>query len=201
MYRQSADPDPTERPPSELLVVLGGQDRRSGAVMLFQLFTLPALAGVILSVVVTPTAGLVGLLGTAALTVWWYRRRARGERLVLSVVSGELVARAGSRELARVSLRQLEDVALDIKTIRPVEEGGSAIPAVRFIDSKVGPEVDLGRLVLVSEGRTVRLHEAHVAHMTATEWLGKIRVFLRKHGWVPQDEAGVESAPSSSGDA
>ena len=198
MYRQSADPDPSERPPSELLVVLGGPDRRSGVVLLFQLFTLPALTAVILSIVATPTAGLVGLVGAAALTVWWHRRRARGERLVLSVVSGELVARAGSRELARVRLRQLEDVALDIKTIRPVQESGSAIPAVRFIDSKVGPSIDVGRLVLVSEGRTVRLHEQHVAHMTATEWLGKIRVFLRKHGWVPQDEAGVHSGPVSS---
>jgi len=199
MYRQSADPDPGDGPPSELVVALGGQDRRSSAVLLFQLFTLPAVAGALLSVVVTPTAGLVGLLGTAVLTVWWYRRRARGERLVLTVVSGELVARAGSRELARVRLRQLDDVALDVKTIRPVQEGGSAIPAMRFIDSKVGPEIDVGRLVLVSEGRTVRLHEAHVAHMTATEWLGKIRVFLRKHGWVPRDESGVESARASSG--
>jgi hypothetical protein len=198
MYRQSAEPDPSTRPPSELLVTLGGQDRRSGAVLLFQLFTLPALAGVILSVVVTPTVGLVGLLGTAALTVWWYRRQKQGERLVLSVVSGELVARAGSRELARVRLQQLDDVALDIKTIRPLQEGGSAIPAVRFIDSKVGPEIDVGRLVLVGEGRTVRLHEAHVPHMTATEWLGKIRVFLRKHGWIPQDEREVQSGPASS---
>ena len=198
MYRQSADPDPGERPPSELLVALSGQDRRSSAVLLFQLFTLPLLAAVILSVAVTPTAGLVGLLGTAALSVWLYRRRAQGERLVLSVASGELVARAGSRELARVRLRQLEDVALETKTIRLVQEGGSAIPAVRFIDSKVGPELDVGRIVLVGEGRTVRLHEAHVAHMTATEWLGKIRVFLRRHGWVPLDEAGAQSGPPSS---
>jgi hypothetical protein len=193
MYRQSAEPDPSNRPPPELLVALGGQDRRSGAVLLFQLFTLPALAGVILSVLVTPMAGLLGLLGTAAVTVWWHRRRTRGERLVLSVVAGELVARAGSRELARVRLQQLDDVALDTKTIRPVQEGSSAVPAVRFIDSKVGPEFDVSRLVLVGEGRTVRMHETHVAHMTATEWLGKIRVFLRKHGWVPQDERRVQS--------
>jgi hypothetical protein len=24
--------------------------------------------------------------------------------------------------------------------------------------------------------------------MDATEWLGKIRVFLRKHRWLPEDE-------------
>ncbi|HEY8088308.1 MAG TPA: hypothetical protein VIF09_10700 [Polyangiaceae bacterium] len=197
MYRQSAESGPGDKPPSELVVAIHGQDRRSGAVLLFQLFTLPAVAGVVLSMALSPTAGLVGLLGTAALTVWWYRRRAQGERLVLSVASGELVARSGRRELARVRLQRLEDVALDVKTIRPVREGSSAIPAMRFIDSKVGPEIDVGRLVLVGEGRTVRLHEEHVAHMTATEWLGKIRVFLRKHGWVPRDESGVPSGPAS----
>lgn len=31
-----------------------------------------------------------------------------------------------------------------------------------------------------------------------TEWLGKIRVFLRKHGWVPHDEARLHSGPVSS---
>jgi hypothetical protein len=25
-------------------------------------------------------------------------------------------------------------------------------------------------------------------HFEATDWLGRIRVFLRKHGWVPEDE-------------
>jgi hypothetical protein len=30
--------------------------------------------------------------------------------------------------------------------------------------------------------------------MTATEWLGKIRVFLRKNGWVPLDETDPKSA-------
>lgn len=110
------------------------------------------------------------------------------------IESGELIVHAGRRPLARARLRDIEDVALDTKSIRPVQEGGSAIPAVRFIDSKVGPGIDVARIVLVGDGRSVRLHEDHVAHMTATEWVGKIRVFLRKNGWVPLDEAAASSA-------
>jgi len=49
------------------------------------------------------------------------------------------------------------------------------------------------------------LTEAYVSQMDATEWFGKIRVFLRKNGWTPRDEReseregepASESAPSS----
>ena len=67
---------------------------------------------------------------------------------------------------------------------------------MRFIDAKVGPKVDTARIVLVSaSGRQVTLTQDYLAHMSATEWLGKIRVFLRKHGWLPEDER--EGPPSS----
>ena len=146
------------------------------------------------SVILSPTAGLLGLVATGAFVVWMWRRRGQAGRIVMSVESGDLIVQAGRRSLARMRLEDLEDVALDTKAIRPVQEGGSAIPAVRFIDSKVGPEIDVSRIVLVGGGSSVRLHEAHVAHMTATEWLGKIRVFLRKNGWVPLDEMDPKSA-------
>lgn len=194
MYRESATIDPKERPPSELVVALKGQDRRSSAVILFQLFTIPMLVAALLSATVTPVAGLVGLVVTGSFFLWRWRKRAQTGTIVMTVEAGELVVQAGRRALARIRLGDLEDVALDTKAIRPVQEGGSAIPAVRFIDSKVGPEIDVARIVLVGEGRSVRLHEDHVAHMTATEWLGKIRVFLRKNGWVPVDETGPKSA-------
>jgi hypothetical protein len=34
----------------------------------------------------------------------------------------------------------------------------------------------------------VHLTDEYFAHMDSTEWLGKIRVFLRKNGWIPADE-------------
>jgi hypothetical protein len=191
VYRESAA---VERPRSELVVTLSGQDRRSSAVALFQLFTAPLMVAGLLSVVLSPTAGLLGLVATGVIVIWMWRRRKQADRIVLAVESGDLIVGAGGRPIARMRLGDLEDVALDTKSIRPVQEGGSAVPAVRFIDSKVGPEIDVSRIVLVGGGRSMRLHEAHVAHMTATEWVGKIRVFLRKNGWVPLDETGPQSA-------
>jgi hypothetical protein len=50
--------------------------------------------------------------------------------------------------------------------------------AVRMLTSSTSP------FPLVGEGRA--------PHSEATTWLGKIRVFLRKHGWVPEDERQVD---------
>lgn len=49
--------------------------------------------------------------------------------------------------------------------------------------------VDTARIVLVARGRPpIMLCDDHLAHMDATEWMGKTRVFLRKQGRVPFDE-------------
>jgi hypothetical protein len=86
-------------------------------------------------------------------------------------------------------LSHLADVALDVKTIERVSDGGGAIPALRLIDSKVGPKVDTARIILVDgDGREVCLTEDYLPHSMATDSLGKIRVFLRKNGWIPEDE-------------
>jgi hypothetical protein len=89
----------------------------------------------------------------------------------------------------RFPLSELANVTLELKTIQRVVDGPSAIPAVRFIHSTVAPELHIARIVLVATGgREVRLTEEYLPHFDATDWLGKIRVFLRKQGWVPEDE-------------
>jgi hypothetical protein len=151
---------------------------------------MPVMVGVVLSMLTTPTAALVGMLGSAAVMVWLWRRPSKAGT-VLRIYKGEL--RVLSMEAHQLTdpfpLADLLDVTLDSKTIQPVQDGGSAIPAMRFIDSRVSPEVDTARIVLVGRDREpVPLTKAYLAHMDATEWLGKIRVFLRKHQWVPEDE-------------
>src|SRR5262249_20724692 len=108
----------------------------------------------------------------------------------------------GQRELhERFRLSDLANVSLDIKTIERVMDGDSAIPAMRFIDAKVGPKVDTGRIVLVgTNGREVRLTDDFLPHMHCTEWLGKVRAFLRKHGWLPEDERETPSSRSPNSD-
>ena len=122
MYRENAI-DREERPPARLVVALKGQDRRSSAVILFQLFTLPVLAAVLLSVLVTPVVGLAGLVAAAVFLVWRWQRRGDAGTIVMIIESGELIVHAGRRPLARARLRDIEDVALDTKSIRPVQEG------------------------------------------------------------------------------
>jgi hypothetical protein len=90
-------------------------------------------------------------------------------------------------------LDELANVELDTKTIRQVEQGGSAIPAMRFADSRVGPELDRARILLVCDDETrIPLSEIYGVHMQTSESFGKMRVFLRKHGWVPEDERDAE---------
>jgi hypothetical protein len=197
MYRQHAALDPQEQPPAELVVALAESERRSSAVAFFQFFSIPLAVCVLLSWT-SPTMGLVGLVAAGAFSLWRWRRRSRGRTVVLQVASRELCAHAHGRTIARVGLGDLEDVSLDTKTIRPVREATTMVYATRFIDSKVGLEVDVARIVLSvtdpvsGEGRSVPLHDTHVAHMTAIAWLGKIRSFLRRHDWRPIDEREVD---------
>jgi len=169
---------------------------------MFQLFTVPLLVGIALTMLATPTAGLVGLIAAGAGSIWWWRRAPHAGGVVLFVDHGELRLLSSDRKHEKECFALDDvDVVLDTKTIQRVQEGGSAIPAMRFIDATVGPELDTARIVVVGRGRRVPLTEAYVAHMDATEWFGKIRVFLRKSGWLPRDEREVppesESVPSS----
>jgi hypothetical protein len=108
--------------------------------------------------------------------------------VILHVDRGELWITSAKRTLAERMQLDGIDVVLDTVTIQKVQEGGSAIPAMRFIDATVAPDQDTARIVIVGGGERYPLTEDYVAYMEATEWFGKIRVFLRKNGWVPLDE-------------
>jgi hypothetical protein len=188
------------KPPAELVYAATDASRRgSSAVAMFQLFSVPLIVGLVLSQISNPTVALVGMLATAAAGIWWWRRAPHAGGVVLRVERGELVVLSANKkqEKERIRLEDL-DVVLDTKVIQRVQEGGSAIPAMRFIDATVGPELDTQRIVVVGRGKTLPLTEAYVSHMDAVEWFGKIRVFLRKNGWTPADEREPESAPPSS---
>jgi hypothetical protein len=177
--------------PPEFTYAPDSRANESSAAVMFQLFSLPLLAGVIAAVAIGPNSALVAIAATAALILWRRRSRRKKGGAILRIEAREVVVltRDGSKERTRASLSNLLDVSLDTKTIRMVEEGGSAIPAMRFADSRVGPELDKARIVLTFEGgRRLPLTDEHGAHMETTEQLGKMRVFLRAHGWIPEDE-------------
>ena len=188
MYREQGTRPAGELPPSELVYsAVDRADRQRVGMLVFQLGGVGILVVSVLSAFATPELGLAGLAVSTGAIVWWWRRARSARLIVLRVERDELHVRlGGSSRMMR--LGDLVDVALDIKTIQRVVDGDSAIPALRFADSRIAPEVDTARIVLVGAEGQVPLTKEYVAHMDATEWLSKSRVFLRKHGWVPDDE-------------
>lgn len=191
MAKKELPPDSERRdePPPPADLVYGSEATVTRPAMaVFQIFAVPLVVAAILSVAVSPNAGLAGLIGSAIVLVYLWKRKKTPDT-VLHVESGAVHVMKRGKVKARYSLAELTNVRLDIKTIQRVQEGGSAIPAMRFIDSKVGPDLDTARIVLVGEDdKELPLSEDFFSHTDSSEWLGKIRVFLRKHGWVPADE-------------
>jgi hypothetical protein len=193
---------PKERPKNELLYQPTTSERRGTPMAIFQVMMFPAVICVALSMLVNGTAALIGLVASTIGFYWWYKRGPMAGDARLLRIEGKkrlIIARPNGKPLEDLLLSDIMNVELDTKTVEMVQEGGSAIPAVRMIESKVGPSIDKSRLVItLSNRRQVRLGEEFQANMDATEWVGKIRVFLRKHDWVPNDERSPESrAPES----
>lgn len=191
------DPAPRDLVPTERaeLVVETTHDTASAARTLFllQMFGVPPIVAAVVAAAFSPEAGFVALVVASALCVAYFRHR-KAERFVLSVHDRTLTVRARRKVLAVVLLDDLLDVELDTETVRRIQEGSSAIPAVRFAEATPGPEIDQSRVVLVTKDRPVALGEARTAHLHATESLGKIRVFLRRRGWLPRDERDSDDA-------
>lgn len=185
---------------AELIYVAGDRERHTAPVRsAMQGGMVGGVGGVIIAAAGFPSIGAALLGVAAALGVWRWRRAPEVAGITIAVERGDLhIAHRTTKEpLLDVRLVSLLDVALDTKSIRKVMPGKDAIPAVQFINTSVGPEVDVARIVfhLADEQEPVRLSDQFLAHMDAVEWVGKIRSFLRSHGWVPADER--EAPPSS----
>ena len=191
-YRAPSSSKGAKRPPSDLVYKIRDPERYIAST---RAVAQVAIAGGIVASVVyvagfQSISAAVFTVSMAWAVVRW-RRAPDIAEVVLHVENGVLdVRRHPSQMLLCAPIGEIANVELDTKTIRRVQEGSSLTAAARFIDSKVGPEIDVARIVFDVDGvaEPVRLGEAYVAHMDCIEWLGKIRSFLRSHGWVPEDE-------------
>ncbi|MBX3226477.1 MAG: hypothetical protein KIT84_32550 [Labilithrix sp.] len=159
------------------------------------------LVGGVVAVVIAglgyPPAAAGVVVVSAAAAIW---RRARSPEVggvLFTVDSGELVVtqKAARKVIVQARLHDVLDVRLDTKEVERVVPGDNAVPGVRFINTNIAPKVDVARIVIVldNDRAPVLLTEQFLAHMDSVEWVGKIRSFLRKQGWVPADErAGQE---------
>jgi hypothetical protein len=188
------EPVEIAKPPadSELVVLPVDGGARHSALVLLQLIGLPGFVAYGANETIGGYAAWPAFFVTLFATYFWWRgsrRRGRavlridGDRLVVSMRDGVLRTRTFES-----TLDDLHDVALDTKTIRRVNEGSALVPQAALISTTVGGAVDRSRIVLVTEEETTPLFEDDVAHMEATEWISKIRMFLRRAGWSPLEE-------------
>lgn len=201
MYRDNAAPEPTVPAASAEFVYLAVDSGRRGKSMgaMFQFFSLPVLLTMVMGYVAGTTAATVALLAGVAHSIWLWKRAPVAGSVVLRTKGNILTVLASNkrRVLGEFSFEEL-DVVMDTETTRDIQEGGDAIPVMRMVNATVGPERDISRIVLEGKGKRLPLTKEFVRRMDATESFGKIRVFLRKQGWVPADERGeAETAESA----
>jgi len=170
-------------PPRELVVdpTAAPGDSSDGAGSAMAPFAITALVAGGLAKFVSPTVGLVPLVVVAVVLL--VMKKPRQGRFVLRIDDGALeVTRERARSPAvRIALADLLDVSIDRQTHHGAR-GGSATERVRLALERPAPDAP----VFVPEDR--------VTPIDGQEWYGKVRVFLRKHGWVPADE---RAAPPS----
>lgn len=169
--------DGAAAPPRELVVDAKSApgDSSDGGGSAMAPFALSAMAAGVLAKVASPTAALVPL--GAALLFVLLRRRAGEGRFVLRVDDGtlEVTRERGAAGAVRFPLAELVDVTLDRKT-HASGRGGSATERTRLALERRAPEPP------------IFVPGEHVTPIEAQEWYAKVRVFLRKHGWVPESE-------------
>ena len=166
-----------EAPPRELVVdakpAPGDASDGGGAAMLP--FVVTVGVGGLLAKFVSPVAGLVGFVACVAVVI--LLRKPREGRFVLRVEDGvlEVTRERSSGPPTKIALTQLLDVTLESKAHNAGGRGVGAAARVRLALERSPPD------------EPIFVPDERVTPIEAQEWQSKVRVFLRKHGWVPQD--------------
>lgn len=138
---------------------------------------LPVLAAGLLAKFVTPAAGLAALgVGVVLFVLRW---KPNHGRFVLRVAGGafEVARERGNEPPIRIAPNEL--LAVVVLRTKAAVPGGPP-ERVRIALERAAPAAP------------VLLPDAALTPLEASEWVGKIRVFLRRHGWLPKDERPLE---------
>jgi hypothetical protein len=100
-----------------------------------------------------------------------------------------VVTNAAGWDVLDASLEELEEVVLDTKTIQKFHEDTSGgFFDARAIHVRMEAPIDNARIELVTVREVIPLTDHHTSSIDATDWLVRIRRFLRAHGWQPRGE-------------
>lgn len=164
-------------PPRELVIdaTAAPGDSSDGAGSTMAPFALTAIVAGLLAKYVSPAAALLPMAAVIVLVV--VSKRSSEGRFVLRVADGAVEVTRERRRGAAVciALTDLVDVTLERKS-HASGRGASATERVRLAFERRAP------------ANTIFVPEDRVTPIEAQEWYAKVRVFLRKHGWVPENE-------------
>lgn len=186
-YRELAErPKSAALAPTEFVYLAAATERRSAALRRVAGWLWLAAILCLVSVYAVPSIGGWLSLGLVAFVLWKWRESRKPERIVVSVKDG-WVDVSSPTQSARFRLQELCSVELQTRSIEKAY--ADKMVGTVVVSTGVRPSIDVSRIVLVLDtDDPLVLGTDYEPNSGVTEWLGKMRVFLRKHGWVPLDE-------------
>lgn len=182
---------PTRRePPLELIYRPSGSDRQIAPVRrALKTALLAAPIAIALALFGAPTSSTFVMGGAIVFAVWRWRQTADMSGIRLRYEHDQLLITFGRSDVPlRVPLRHLRNIQLDSKTIAKVSHEVRPDGVISMSGRPMVVDVSRVVLVLAEPEEPIHLTEDYVSHSECLEWLGKIRLFLRLHGWLPEDE-------------
>jgi hypothetical protein len=151
------------------------------------IFTVPILVTLALSLAGLGIWSYAGGVVTAFVAYRMYRRNQRPRNVRLWVRANEVHVADGARSFT-LPLAALDDVTLEKREIKKHREGTPILPELMMVNASVDAATEIVRITLVGDDTSFTLTEEWQPYSAGLEGMGKVRVFLRKHGWVPPSE-------------
>ncbi|MFO0610816.1 MAG: hypothetical protein U0324_47075 [Polyangiales bacterium] len=184
-YRRNDEPE--ARPPAPPTFVRAWTDAQAlgGSWAVYQML----FAGLLFSLFAASVWWPLGVAGVGGVLLYLARSRARRRPVALraEVRDSALTVTFRDQTMLQASLDAVHDIVVDRTEIQRVtyHQGvGEPLP-----NTQVSGGVSVGRLAAtMADARVVRLTESAAHDSACMEVFGKLRVFLRAHGWRPVDE-------------
>jgi hypothetical protein len=187
-YRQDTTPKNGAPPPS-IELLWGNGERKINAFLVFQSVGI-GIGLVFMCSLWSNTLAVVMAFVVCFGLVRYINAGSRNTKIVLRVEDGYLNASVDGKLKHTLNVAEIGEVEQETRAHARVsvqQSVGSPMPS-----SEVGLAVDVARIVIVHGDERVPLTESFTMSYECTEVFAKVRVFLRKHGWLPLGERAPE---------